>query len=133
MSVISWSNSLLIGIKQIDLHHKTLIELINKVYFSLVSNVSDEKITEIINELLDYTIYHFNTEEYLMESNGYPNLLQHKKEHEEFCTKLYTLRAAFLTKSQRPEKELIVFLKDWLYNHIRVSDVDYSIFIKSLH
>jgi hemerythrin len=42
----------------------------------------------VVDELIDYTQYHFSTEEKYMLEYAYPGYEQHKAEHEEFIDKI---------------------------------------------
>lgn len=42
----------------------------------------------IIDELVDYTVSHFRTEEEMMKRTGYPDLENHKQIHQQFVDKL---------------------------------------------
>ncbi len=79
---VHWENSYNIGIKSIDIQHKQLFDLVNKL-FDLKDNVNvKEEIREILYAFSDYTIVHFKDEESYMASIGYPGLEEHKKIHQ---------------------------------------------------
>ena len=77
----------------------------------------------LIEELQDYTDFHFNAEEEYMESVGYKRMFTQKIEHEAFVKKL---RDVDLKKIDENQDEYIIsilqFLNDWLVEHILHKD-----------
>ena len=81
MALIEWSKEYDIGIDRMDFQHKNLVKLINDV-----SNISKEKDKAIkkmklkssIDDLIEYTVYHFQAEEELLEKSQYPLTAEHK-------------------------------------------------------
>ncbi|HPA64295.1 MAG TPA: hemerythrin domain-containing protein, partial [Spirochaetota bacterium] len=71
MSIVTWGKEFEIGVPEMDKQHKRWIEIINNFYDNLERTNVDNKLKEMINEVLDYTHYHFSEEEKLMNSIGY--------------------------------------------------------------
>ena len=72
--------SLITGNEMIDSHHKELIKRANDLFEALEGRQSKEKVLETLGFLADYTTYHFQAEEKLMEEEGMkttPNRLIH--------------------------------------------------------
>ena len=127
---VEWDGSLSVGIETIDEDHKKLIEIINSVGGDDVKTRG--QLADIINELLDYTRYHFNREEEMMAAKGYTNLSQHKGEHGTFIGKLLELAIMVETEDlKKTREEASTFLLTWLTAHIRKSDFDYIPTLKS--
>ncbi len=61
-----------------------------------------------------------------MLQNKFPGLSKHKEEHEAFTKKVIEFEEKFLHGSVVLSQEIIIFLKDWLLNHIQVTDKNYS-------
>lgn len=64
-----WKKEFELGISSIDDQHKRLLEIGNRINDLLINHEEDDdnydEIFMVIEELKDYTIYHFNTEEEL--------------------------------------------------------------------
>lgn len=120
---IKWTSDLNTNIHVIDEQHKKIVEFINQLVD--VHGAEDRMIiSDVISELVDYTVSHFAYEEALMEQAGYPFLEPHKKVHKLFVDKVN----AYVKRFESGEdivKELIALLKKWLINHIRNEDGDY--------
>lgn len=126
MSLIKWNDSLSVKIKSIDDQHKKLVEMINEFYENIRSNSNNESISALINKMKEYTIYHFEFEEKLLETNNYSDIELHKKEHEDFIKKVVDLETRFNEGKLIISFEITSFLKDWLKKHIKGTDMQYS-------
>ncbi len=60
---------------------------------------------------------------------AYPESEQHKVEHSKFIKKLNSLKSNFNKGKITISLEILNFLKDWLLNHIKISDKKYSVHI----
>ena len=115
------------GITLIDAEHEKLFEIGERAY-QLLKNPYEmdkyDKIVEVIEELKEYTIYHFKDEENYMESINYKRLFTQKMDHAGFIEKLEGMN---LNKVDENQDEAIMgiltFLNDWLVNHILEKDL----------
>jgi hemerythrin len=124
MAHLRWSRELDTGVEIIDEQHKRIVQYINELYDAQMAN-NKEKVGEIIEELVDYTVSHFAFEESLMEQANYPFLSPHKKVHGLFINRV----SKFVERFEAGEDvagELLSMLQKWLVNHIRNEDGDYG-------
>ena len=119
-----------LGVDLIDGEHKKLFEIAEEAYKLLNEEFVPDKfdyIVKILEELKDYTIFHFEDEEKYMESIQYKKLFSHKIEHQEFIEKLNQLDWEEIEKNQdKALLEILNFLNDWLVNHILYTDKQYT-------
>ncbi len=129
MSVLEWNDSFLIGIKQFDEHHKHLVSLLNMTFDGVTTNAPKDELEAVLNELLDYTTYHFAAEELWMKEHNYPGLAIQVKEHGEFVRRIGEIVRDF--HSGKSDVDLIVlnFLTDWLTEHILEKDSEYGTYV----
>ncbi|GFE61199.1 bacteriohemerythrin [Geobacter sp. AOG2] len=121
MTLIKWDNSLSLKVNVLDEHHRHLVGLLNKSYNAIQLN--DKHIIELIlGELFDYAKYHFGTEEHLMHENDFPSLLSHEKDHNYFFYQIDELQSKLRSGESLYNVQIVVFLRDWLVNHILVKD-----------
>lgn len=72
---------------------------------------------------MDYTKYHFGTEEDLMRNSGHPNFLKHKAEHDSFVKKALEFQESYEKGNILAlRSDVIRFLRDWLLHHILTVD-----------
>jgi len=130
MDLIVWDDSLNTGISLIDAQHKVLINKLNKLNSCMEDNKVTENLNVLLDELLEYTFYHFEIEENYFSEFSYENEEEHIKQHDKFRNYL----KEFLSKKEKNEevlsRELLEFLKKWIDHHIRKVDMEYVAFLK---
>lgn len=114
------------GIELIDEQHKTLFDIADKAYHLLNNDFTLDKyddVLEIIDELKDYTAYHFKSEEEYMDSIGYKRRFSQKIAHEKFIDKLNSVNLKVIDENQDESiKKILEFLNLWLTEHILYCD-----------
>ena len=124
MAYLTWSEDLDTHIDIIDQQHKRIVQYINDLY-DVQEALDRNKVGNVIDELVDYTVSHFAFEESLMEQAEYPFLAPHQKVHELFVKKVTKFVERF-GAGEDVAPELLTMLQKWLINHIRNEDGDYS-------
>jgi len=127
--LIIWSEGYSVGINEIDNQHKKLIGLINKLYRVYLDKNTDE-LSGIIDEIKDYTLYHFSTEEKYFRLNKYPAEKEHIALHEEFITEFNQLIIEFKKTPTVLILKITTFLQRWLTKHILKEDKKYLTYLK---
>lgn len=127
--MLKWKDDFSVKVSVLDDQHKELFNLGNKIYNALKTEKEDkyDEIVRLLDELEEYTRYHFKTEEKLLEKYGVVVSDEHKKEHEDFVIKLMEAKTRDLDSNQ--EKVLygmLNFVADWITNHILNTDKEYS-------
>lgn len=124
--MIKWKEGYELGVSHIDEQHEKLFEIANRAYKLLINDlVTDkyDKIVEILGELKEYTIFHFNSEEKHMLSIGYKKFLSHKVEHENFIKEINNIDLHKIDLHQdKAVKEILDFVVDWIDKHILNED-----------
>ncbi len=80
---------------------------------------------------IDYTKYHFDREEGIMEKNDYPDFVPHKAKHEKMIGKVNEFVQAYEEDESGAIESLLTYLKSWLIIHINGNDQEYSEFLIS--
>lgn len=127
-----WKEIYSVNVEEIDKQHKKLFEIGGRIY-DLVQSDDEydhyDEILVILEELKDYTIFHFDYEEKLMKQYGFEEAEIHSFEHIFFMKKLKKLESLDIdTKQKKVMMELITFIADWISGHILKSDMKYSEF-----
>lgn len=125
---LQWTTELSVRNSKIDNEHQRWIELFNNFYTGIAEGKTKERLEELILGMLDYTRYHFNSEETFMQSINYPNIQKHIGEHAAFIKKIEEFHQKFISGKLILSLEVTNFLKTWLVNHIKGSDMQYALF-----
>ncbi|MDR2825254.1 MAG: bacteriohemerythrin, partial [Deltaproteobacteria bacterium] len=127
--IVSWTDDLATGIELIDSQHKMLIAYINSLYRALLCKDDVPVLLDIVNCLKSYTANHFSTEEQYFTHSVYP-VGKHMEIHRNFVNKVASVERDLQNGHNSVGNELLVFLKDWLINHILRTDREYVPFVK---
>lgn len=124
--MIKWKDNYNIGLDNIDEQHKKLFEIANTTYELLKNEFSVDKydkIVQILIELKNYTIYHFQSEEEYMLSIEYKKFISHKAEHNDFIKKLNEVNLDNIDENQdKYLMETLEFVVNWITDHILLKD-----------
>ena len=123
MPIIDWNVSFMLGIQELDGHHKHLVKLLNAAYDDFREGVNIDK--SKLDELVDYAAFHFAVEESLMLETQYPDIPSHKAEHETFTGRLLDFKKNF-NQRRDVSVELLWFLCNWVTHHVRVTDAAFG-------
>jgi len=128
---IKWHSSMDTGIDLIDNDHKKLISLINQLQNATQYKVDDNIIDQIMDDLINYTKYHFEREEFLMRTNQYPGYEDHKNLHEKMIGKMSECMKEYKSNPDNTIDDALNFLKNWLINHIKGDDREYIPYLEN--
>jgi hemerythrin len=117
-----WYNKYSVNNEELDAHHKALFDIINRLYENCVEVDNAISIEPLIKELVSYTQYHFSAEEQYMMDIGYKDINKQISEHMVFTDRILQLQRDDNLNDCGHSKELIVFLGNWLFNHVIVED-----------
>jgi hemerythrin len=126
-----WSNELSVGIEHVDEQHKKLVGLLNGLHDAMKLGKGKDTLGKTLSDLVDYTAFHFKTEEDLFRIHAYPDYLIHKKEHDALTKQALDLKERFTRGDLFLSNKTMLFLKDWLNGHILGSDKKYGPFLSA--
>jgi hemerythrin len=130
MALMSWMDTYTVSVPQFDAQHKQLFALINRLHDAMAKGHANDVMAKTLDELILYTKSHFQAEEKLLESKGYPDLAAHKAQHEKFTSQVVQFQEDFISGKLTVTIQLMNFLRDWLIHHILETDKQYGEFLK---
>ena len=122
-----WRKEMDTQIEIIDFQHKQFFAIgreIEQLIIIKCIGVTDEQLLKIVCGLRDYVAYHFYEEESLMQQVDYPELEQHKAEHQEGVRKVQMID--FHRLSENPLEGLKAIkdtMQEWSFQHMLVTDI----------
>ena len=123
--MIEWKEEYSIGISIIDKEHKELIRIMNAAMVAKQHGDNIDEISELLKELTTYALKHFSTEESYMIEFNYPEFQYHKEEHHDFSEKAIAYCNRVIEGDYHISNEIFEYLKEWLVNHIQITDKKY--------
>jgi hemerythrin len=130
MEKIVWDASYDIQVAEIDRQHRRLVDLMNHLIAVQDQKTSDDDIADILGAMTNYLGYHFETEEQMMIDHGYPELESHREEHQAFVTQTAYYIATYRQSGTSLKKDILLFLKEWLVEHICQTDAAFGAFLR---
>lgn len=124
--MFKWKEDYSIGVELIDAQHEELFNIANKAYDLLKNDFFTDKydkIIEILEELKEYTIFHFKTEEEFMLNKKYKKFFSHKIEHDNFMQKINGVDLKKVDQEQQKYlMDILEFVVQWINQHILERD-----------
>ena len=74
MPILVWSEEYSINVAEIDAQHKKLLEFVNKLHAGVAAEIDREELRGLFEDLVEYTRFHFESEEKLMAEHGMATL-----------------------------------------------------------
>ncbi|MFW9870413.1 MAG: bacteriohemerythrin [Candidatus Thorarchaeota archaeon] len=132
MTKIEWDDSLSVGVDLIDEQHKMLIQRIRDLSDAVNLSRGAIEIGKTLGFMIDYTGFHFSTEEKYMTDLSYPGFDVHKTQHEEFKSTLDEMVMEFKEDGATAQLSEWVnnYLINWLVKHIKSIDTKLSEFLR---
>lgn len=124
--MLVWKDEYAIGVDIIDAQHKHLFEIGNSAYQLLRDDFCIDKydgVIQVIEDLREYTKFHFKTEEEYMLKIKYNKYFSQKVEHDDFIQKIEEIN--FNDIDEDPKKyleDILTFIFNWTLEHILHKD-----------
>lgn len=127
----TWEKSLVLGHEQIDKEHKVLIDQMGVLYDAIKNLDALDETLKTIELLNTYIIEHFDAEENLQATSGYPDYDQHKALHEAYKNDVKSWAKSVENKTLNATERMAVYksIMDWFRNHILIEDKKLSEFL----
>lgn len=109
-----------------DDQHGVLMDTLNELRLAVVRGSSREEVTQLLNQLIDFTRMHFTSEEQLMESYNYPGFVEHREEHQRLLVQLQESALKMQHSPSMHMRPLLAFVRDSYREHIEGADKEYG-------
>jgi hemerythrin len=125
---VRWQQYYSVGEDSLDAQHKQILSIINDLYNAMDAGKEADVLKGLMDRLAQYTLSHFQHEERLMTEFGYPDLVNHKAEHDKMRRRTRDLSAHLDLVTAR---DLLRILKEWWTGHIQAEDLCYIPFLRT--
>jgi len=126
MPLVTWDESYSVKVEKCDEDHKKLFALINALHDAMSVGKGAQIVQKVVDELANYTRFHFSREEALLQKAHYPALAPHQAQHRVFVQQVEQFQQDLKAGAVGESVIVASFLKDWLTNHIKQTDRQYS-------
>lgn len=129
MAIFAWTEDMSVGNLTIDMQHKELVKLVNRLADAMQTGTANAAMSGILNELVSYTVKHFRDEEKIFSATAYPGAAAHKEKHKYLVSKVQELQKGLQNGQVAISVVTLQFLRDWLVEHIMKTDKTYSSYL----
>ena len=106
------------------------MRLINEVHVEMLKGKEKSSLIILFEELFNYVIIHFATEEQMMKKYRYEEFENHQKQHIKLKEKMLKKKIDYEEKKITLSMQIMILLKDWLQNHILETDLKFAEYMK---
>jgi len=129
MALLTWTaDAFATNVSVADNEHKTIFDLANALN-DAVAGGNRASVGEKLDALIAFVAKHFQTEEDLFAAHGYPDAAAHKAKHDELVKTCLDVQKKFHNGELEITGDTVIFVKDWLYEHIPNVDKRYGSFL----
>lgn len=119
------------NVKVIDDQHEILTGAIQRLQNAMAAGKGAAEVPQILEDLGNYTRFHFPTEERLMQTYGYPLRDAHSIEHRKFLARLCEVERIVAEGECTAASDLLNRLCEWLEDHTAGWDVRLGEFLNA--
>ncbi len=109
-----------------DDQHGILMDAINELRQALVRGSGRERMSELLDQLIEFTRMHFSSEEQLMAQTGFAGLEEHRGEHHKMLAGILQAAHRLQYGEALPLRPLLCELHRGFLNHIESTDQRYG-------
>lgn len=125
-----WNESYSVGVKELDQQHQKIFGIINRLYEIMESPDIARELPSIIDECIEYSNYHFETEEKYFRQFDYEEAEQHVQIHDDYRRHTAEFLANYQKSSVSFSFGILDYLEKWWMDHINKLDKRY---VKCFH
>lgn len=125
---IAWDPKFSVQVELVDAQHRELFSIMNRIADLYESGSED--LLSVLRDLVQYSMDHFHAENMIMLKAGYPGVVNHCKEHEQFIEKVQSFLSDYRKQDDRLTARMLVYIRDWLLSHTQQTDMKYADFFK---
>ncbi len=123
---LSWDPKISLGIEEIDLEHYVFVVLINRLEDVKADH---ERRSRVLQTLIKYAAFHFQSEENIYFDAGYPDIETHRASHLALLDQLNIVLME-LRGGEVDFDQILAFFKKWYINHTSKEDYLFVEFLK---
>lgn len=130
-SAFRWSERYSVNVAELDRQHQGLFAIVNELNEAVAAGEGAAVTNSVLRRLVEHARNHFAAEEALMTQYRFPALLTHCAEHDRFTRLVAKFVEDYRAGKSGVPASLLLFLQNWLKEHILVSDKAYGIFFNA--
>lgn len=126
VTMLTWSHECIVGVQAMDDQHGILMDTLNDLRIMLLRGASHREVSLQLERLIDFTQMHFQSEEQLLQQQGFPELEGHCAAHHNLLSRLYVALEHVNREGDVHLSSLLEFLPSWYLEHVEKLDHPYG-------
>ena len=126
MTLLTWSHECIVGVQAMDDQHGILMDTLNELRTMLLRGTSRPDVSLQLERLIEFTQMHFESEDQLLQQQGYPGAEEHRVEHQGLLKRLYAALEQVNGDQEIHLNSLLDFLPAWYLEHVEKLDQPYG-------
>ena len=126
MTLLTWNHACAVDVKAMDDQHGILMDTLNELRLAMVRGCGREQVSELLDQLIEFTRMHFWSEEQLMEQTGFLGLAKHRAEHHRLLAQILQSARRLQHGEAVQTSDFLCFLHDWFIDHVEGLDQEYG-------
>jgi hemerythrin len=122
MSAEKWTAEIGDARARMEAEHRAELQLLDALSEAVTGPAGDERVKDLLRQLLEHTNLHFLSEQLLMRLTAYPGLEAHEHEHDELMAQARQLQAHVESGEIEPTTRFIASMRTWLTGHMAEKD-----------
>ena len=122
MGIIKWDSKYEVHVKKIDRQHRKIVDILNKLYDLQEIAADSQKIEKIFDDLRNYIVEHFKTEEEYLKKIECDGFDRQKEEHNAFIDTICNYQRDYFKEKPLAVINLFNYVWDWFAHHILTVD-----------
>lgn len=120
---LEWNQEWESGNSVIDNQHRELVKLGNELVYAGFSGAAKEEIEARLEEFLNHVVYHFNSEELILNETNYSGAKEHSKIHKLIIADALRLKDSYLEGKVKPTAFFSFIVDDVIVGHMIKEDM----------
>jgi hemerythrin len=120
----AWTDEFSLACPDIDREHQALFRIAADLHNAMINGSAQEELNGLFARLIAYTRFHFEKEEALMLTHGFPDTERHRREHGKLTATVCLLERYFQEGTAKIDAQTMRFLNRWLRHHVCDTDQD---------
>jgi len=129
---VLWNSEYASGNAELDGQHMELVSIVNSLLERVLAEGDALELNSRFNDVYHIVEDHFNDEEAVLRSSGYPDVDEHVARHKELLQKCAGLLQQDAETSVSPVQMLQCIIHDLVLNHMVKEDGKYVAFLKGI-
>ena len=127
---IEWKNEWESGNQEIDKQHRELVNFGNQLIFDVFSEEAKEKIEPKLDEFLNHVVYHFNSEEKILNCTKFTGTKEHSEAHKLIIADALRMKEAYLSGKLKPSAFFSFIFDGFIIGHMLKEDIKFFPFVQ---